>query len=153
MSAPTPARPTFIPAIVYKDRRAALKWLQDAFGFEVSGVLTDADDNIVHAEMSHADGVIMINTEWTSWTKSPASVGGGNTQRVYVQIERDIDAHCARARDAGATIVNEPADQFYGERTYLAVDFEGHYWTFSQTIKDVSVQDMEAASGFKFTSA
>ena len=71
------------------------------------------------------------------------------SKRVYVRIERDIDAHCARAREAGATIVNEPADQFFGERTYLAVDFEGHHWTFSQTIKDVSVEDMEAASGFK----
>ena len=40
MSAPIPARPTFIPAIVYKDRPAALKWLRDAFGFEVSELLT-----------------------------------------------------------------------------------------------------------------
>ena len=153
MSEPTALRPTFIPAIIYKNRPAALKWLHDAFGFEVSELLTDADDNIVHAEMRHADGVIMINAEWTTWTKSPMSVGGGNTQRVYVRVERDIDAHCARARQAGATIVNEPADQFFGERTYLAVDFEGHHWTFSQTIKDVSVEDMEAASGFKHKSA
>jgi uncharacterized glyoxalase superfamily protein PhnB len=143
MSAPIRARPTFIPAIVYKDRPAALEWLQRAFGFEVSELLTDADGNTMHAEMRHADGVIMINTEWTDLTKSPVSVGGGNTQRVYVRIERDIDAHCARARRAGATIVNEPADQFFGERTYLAVDFEGHYWTFAQPIKDVSVEDTE----------
>ena len=152
MATDAPARPAFIPALVYKDQRAALKWLQDAFGFDVSGVLTDADDNIVHAEMSHGDGVIMIGNEWADWAKSPVSVGGGNTQRVYVQIKRDIDAHCARARQAGATIVNEPADQFYGERTYMAVDYEGHHWSFSQTIKKVSVHDMEAASGFKFKS-
>lgn len=144
------ARPSFIPALVYRDNRAALKWLQTAFGFDASEVLTDSQGNIAHAEMRHGDGVVMIGNEWAEWTKSPASLGGKNTQRVHVRIERDIDGHCARARQAGATIVMEPADQFYGERTYIAADLEGHHWTFSQTVKHVSAEDMEKASGLKF---
>jgi hypothetical protein len=44
----------------------------------------------------------------------------------------------------------EPTDQFYGERTYAAVDPEGHYWTFSQTVRRVSEREMEEATGFKF---
>jgi uncharacterized glyoxalase superfamily protein PhnB len=146
----TPHRPSFISSLIYRDNRAALKWLQSAFGFEVSGVLTDASDNIVHAEMSHGDGIVMIGNEFTVWAKSPASVGGTNTQRVHVQIERGIDAHCEHARKAGATIAMEPADQFYGARSYMAVDLDGHHWTFSQTIKHVSTEEMEQASGFKF---
>ena len=43
MPAPTPRHPSFIPSLAYKDNRAALKWLEDAFGFEPSVVLTDAD--------------------------------------------------------------------------------------------------------------
>lgn len=143
-------RPSFIPALVYKDNRAALKWLQTAFGFDASEVLTDAEGNIAHAEMSFGDGVVMIGNEWADWTKSPASLGGKNTQRVHVRIERDIDGHCARARQAGAVIVKEPADQFYGERTYIAADLEGHHWTFSQPVKEVSAAEMEKASGLKF---
>ena len=73
----------------------------------------------------------------------PLSVGGKNTQRIHVRIERDIDAHCEHARAAGAKIVMEPADQFYGERTYIAEDLEGHHWTFSQPVKQVSRQEME----------
>jgi uncharacterized glyoxalase superfamily protein PhnB len=128
-------RPAFIPSIIYKDNRAALEWLQYAFGFEASEVLTGANGDIIHAEMSHGDGVIMIGSEYAEWTRSPASIGGKNTQRVHVRLGHGIDEHCARARQAGAKIATEPADQFYGDRTYMAVDHEGHHWTFSQPVK------------------
>jgi uncharacterized glyoxalase superfamily protein PhnB len=150
MASPTFPRPAFIPDIVYKDNRAALKWLQAAFGFEPNEILSDAEGNIVHAEMMHDDGVVMIGNEWADWTRSPVSVGGKNTQRVHVRIQRGIDEHCARARQAGATIVMEPADQFYGDRTYIAADPEGHHWTFAQTVRNVSLREMEEATGFKF---
>lgn len=150
MSVIEPRRPAFIPSVVYKDNRAALKWLQKAFGFEPSEVLTDAKDNIVHAEMSFGDGVIMIGTEYFAWTKSPLAIGGTNTARVHVRVDKDIDGHYARAVAAGAKIEMKPADQFYGDRTYMAADPEGHHWTFFQAIKDVSYADMEQATGFKF---
>src|SRR5258708_34658022 len=105
MATPAPPSPAFIPSIGYKDNRAALKWLQKAFGFEVSEVLTDARDNIVHAEMTHDDGIVMISNEFTDWVKSPESVGGKNTQRVHVRLAKGIDEHCTQARQAGATIL------------------------------------------------
>lgn len=145
-----PQRPAFIPSVTYKDNRAALKWLESAFGFEPSEVLTDAEGNIVHAEMTHDGGVVMIGSEWKDWTRSPAALGGKNTQRVHVHIARGIDEHCARARQAGATIIMEPADQFYGDRTYVATDLEGHYWSFWQPLRNVSNDEMEKATGFKF---
>jgi len=150
MTHPASPRPSFIPSLAYKDNRAALEWLQKAFGFELSEILTDAENNIVHAEMTYGDGVVMIGREWADWTRSPASLGGKNTQRVHVRIERAIDEHCARARQAGAKIVMEPADQFYGDRCYIATDLEGHYWTFSQAVREVPQAEMEKATGFKF---
>jgi uncharacterized glyoxalase superfamily protein PhnB len=141
-------RPAFIPSVIYKDNRTALKWLEKAFGFEISEVLIDANDNIVHAEMSHGDGIVMIGYEWADWTKSPASIGGANTQRIFVHLQSGIDEHCERARKAGATIAMGPADQFYGERSYMAVDPEGHHWTFSQTVKHATAADY-AQAGFK----
>ncbi len=149
MATPAPSRPAFIPALIYRDNRAALEWLEKAFGFEVSYLLTDSSGNIVHAQMSHGGGVIMIGSEFADWTRSPASVGGKNTQRIHVRIDRGIDEHCERARRAGATIVTPPADQFYGDRTYMAADFEGHHWSFAQPVRDVSAQDVERATGFK----
>lgn len=145
-----PRRPVFIPSIAYKDNRAALKWLQSAFGFEPSEVLTDAQGNIVHAEMSFGDGVVMIGGEWADWTRSPLSLGGKNSQRVHVQVQQGIDEHYRRSRQAGARIIVELADQFYGDRTYVAADLEGHYWTFAQPVRQVSRDEMERATGFKF---
>ena len=144
-----PQRPAFIPSVIYRDNRAALKWLQQAFGFEPSEVLTDSQDNIVHAEMTHEGGVVMVGSEFTSWAKSPASVGDCNTQRIHVRIDKDIDGHCARARAAGAQILLEPTDQFYGDRTYIAIDLEGHRWSFYQHIRQVSSSEMEQATGIK----
>lgn len=142
-------RPVFISSVVYKDRRAALEWLRDAFGFEVSHLLIDSKGDIAHAEMSHGDGVVMISNEWVDWTKSPASIGGKNTQRIHVKLESGIDEHCAHARKAGAKIVMEPQDQFYGDRTYVAQDPEGHHWTFAQTTRVVSWDKMGDAVGLR----
>jgi uncharacterized glyoxalase superfamily protein PhnB len=150
MSSPIPRRPAFISSVVYKDNRAALAWLQRAFGFDAAEVLVDAHDNILHAEMSHGDGVVMISSEFADWTRSPSSIGGTNTQRIHVRIEKGIDEHCERARQAGATIVMEPTDQFYGERSYVAIDLDGHRWTFSQPVRHVTSQEMEQATGFKY---
>jgi uncharacterized glyoxalase superfamily protein PhnB len=111
-------RPSFISSLAYKDNRSAMEWLQDAFGFEPSEVLTDSEGNVVHAQMTvhadmtHDDGVVVIGTEWADWTRSPAPLDRKNTQRVRVRIESGIDEHCARSRRAGAKIVKEPEDQF-----------------------------------------
>jgi uncharacterized glyoxalase superfamily protein PhnB len=135
-------RPTFISSVVYRDQRAAMAWLEKAFGFEISELLVDGNDKILHAEMTFGGGVIMIGSEWFDWTRSPADVGGKNTQRIHVRLDTDIDAHCERARAAGATIVGEPADQFYGDRTYGAMDLEGHRWSFAQPKREVSWEEM-----------
>ena len=142
---------SLISALCYADPRAALKWLEQAFGFEVFMLIEDAQDNVVHAEMRFGDGVVMIGSEWSAGHKSPKSVGGKNTQTVHVQINTDVDAHCARARAAGGQILMEPADQFFGARTYRCRDPEGHIWTVAQTISAVTREQAEAASGLKIT--
>jgi uncharacterized glyoxalase superfamily protein PhnB len=150
MGNPAFPRPALIASVVYKDNRAALNWLQSAFGFEPTEVLTDGNDAIVHAEMTHEDAVIMISNEFAAWAQSPNSAGGINTQRMHVRISKGIDEHCERARRAGAKITMEPADQFYGDRTYMAVDPEGHHWSFFQHIENVPLAEMEVTTGLKF---
>jgi uncharacterized glyoxalase superfamily protein PhnB len=101
-----------------------------------------------HYEMAlNGRGRIMVGGEWADFIRSPAGVGGVNTQTVHVQLEGDVDEHCARARAAGATIAAEPDDQFYGDRTYRAIDLEGHAWSFSMHVRDVTRAEAEAALG------
>jgi uncharacterized glyoxalase superfamily protein PhnB len=144
--------PTFTVAAFYRDPKAALGWLSRAFGFEITMAIegADADPRNSHYEMAiEGRGRIMIGGEWANWTRSPASVGGANTQSTHVHLTHDLDAHCERARSAGATIVAEPEDQFYGDRTYRAADHEGHVWTFSQHVRDVSRAEAEEAVGVR----
>lgn len=143
--------PGFRSALFYKDPKAALRWLEEAFGLELTMLLEDAEGNVAHSQMSFGDSYVMIGSEWDADHQSPRSVGGRNTQSVSIQIDTDVDAHCERARKAGAEILAAPATQFYGDRTYRCRDPEGHIWTVSQTVKAVSREEAEAASGLKIT--
>jgi uncharacterized glyoxalase superfamily protein PhnB len=134
--------------VFYKDPIAALGWLEAAFGFRRSMLITDAAGNLVHSEMRFADAYIIVDREWAEDIASPASLGGKNTQSVYLRLTHGLDEHCAQARAAGAEIAQEPADQLYGERTYRARDPEGHIWTFSQTVRQVSREEAETEGGW-----
>ena len=142
-------RPAFGSAVFYKDPFAALDWLEKAFGFARSMVITDKDGKLGHAEMKFGEGYIMVGSEWADFAASPSSVGGKNTQTIHLHLKDGIDAHCERARAAGAAIVREPTDQFYGDRSYMAKDPEGHVWSFAQTVRHVSREEAEKASGLK----
>jgi uncharacterized glyoxalase superfamily protein PhnB len=142
--------PTFTSSVLYQDPKAALAWLERAFGFEVTMAIEGPPEApaMCHYEMSAGGrGRIMIGGQWAEWTKSPKSLGGANTQAVHVMLEGDLDAHCARARAAGAQIIAEPEEQFYGDRMYRVADLEGHRWTFSVHVRDVSRKEAEAAIG------
>ncbi|MBX3312890.1 MAG: VOC family protein [Actinobacteria bacterium] len=142
--------PTFTAALTYQDPKAALDWLSKAFGFEVTMAIEGPDDDptMCHYEMAvEGRGRIMVGAEWSETMRSPASVGGANTQTTHVDLVGDVDGHCERARAAGATIVAEPSDQFYGDRTYRVLDHEGHAWTFSAHVRDVTRAEAEEAIG------
>ena len=151
-----PESPAVTPAVFYRDPMAALRWLEKAFGFETSMLVTDDDNNVAHAEMSFLGATIGVGGEWASpellgpaEMKSPLSLGGAGTQFIRVHLPDGLDAHFERARAAGAHITQEPADQFYGSRTYRALDPEGHVWNFDQPGPAVTIAEMEQASGLK----
>ncbi|MBL8553190.1 MAG: VOC family protein [Phenylobacterium sp.] len=152
-------RPAVVPCVFYKDPIAALKWLEQAFGFELTVLLTDAQGNVGHSEMSFLNSAISVGGEWAgpqlggAQMMAPASLGGAGTQFLRIALPEGLDAHCERARAAGARITAEPEDQFYGDRTYRAMDPEGHIWNFSQAVRVVSGEEMEQASGLKISTS
>ncbi len=125
--------PRVAPYVFYEDVAAALTWLGDAFGFRERLRMAGPDGRIRHAEMDVAtDGVILMGCPGPEY-RNPKHLGA-RTQTLYVRVE-GLDAHCARARAAAATIVEEPADQDYGDRRYGAEDPEGHRWYFAQPLR------------------
>lgn len=136
--------PTVIPMIAYEDGVAALEWLTEAFGFRERARQVGPDGRLSHGEMEAGDGVIMLATptpdyqgpkrhrltcaQARKWSAVPWIIDG-----VLVHVE-DLDAHYARAKAAGATILSEIEEGPPGRR-YRAEDLEGHRWFFFQRPK------------------
>lgn len=137
---PPESMPRITPYLHYEDVAAALDWLARAFGFRERMRLTHPNGAIAHAEMQRDDGVVMMGNPGPQY-RNPKRLGEV-TQTLYVYVD-DVSKHCAHARQAGAKIIEEPADQFYGDRRYAAEDPEGHVWYFAQHVRDVAPEDMK----------
>ena len=111
--------PSIVPYFSYADPHAAMDFLARAFGLEVVQSMDGEDGALVHAEMRHGAGVVMIGTG-----EAPRGSPG-----TYLVVE-DVDAHHARAAEAGAEIVYPPEATEFGTRRYRARDPEGHEWSF-----------------------
>ena len=135
--------PRITPYILYEDLESALDWLARAFGFKERLRIPGQDGKAAHAEMQLADGVVMMGHPGPDY-KSPKR-HGHVCQLIYVYVD-DIDRHFDHAKAAGAKILSELEDKYYGDRTCSAEDPEGHRWFFSQHIRDVDLDDMKAPS-------
>jgi uncharacterized glyoxalase superfamily protein PhnB len=122
------------PFLRYEDCPAAIRFLVRAFGFEEKLVVPGEDGTIAHAQLQvPTGGIVMLGSvrrdpDEKVHVHSPRTLGGASAG-IYIAID-DPDAHCARARAAGAEIFMPPTDQDYGSRDYGARDPEGNVWCF-----------------------
>jgi len=122
-----------IPFLRYHDSKAAIAFLEEGFGLK-SHLVVENEGVVVHAQVALGRGLVMLSDVASSdgadaLMTTPADAGKP-TGGVYVVIDEDVDAHAARAKAAGATIVRPPADQEYGGRDYTCLDPEGNIWSF-----------------------
>jgi uncharacterized glyoxalase superfamily protein PhnB len=148
MKAPPAGWPRLSASLFYDDAAKAIDWLCHAFGFEVQLKIEGGDGSIVHSQLVFGGGLVMVASAKggpdperpRTWRRSPQAIGGGNTQALMLFVD-DADAHCERARAAGAKIETEPkttdyGDDYWTDRSYEAVDVEGHHWWFVQRVSD-----------------
>jgi uncharacterized glyoxalase superfamily protein PhnB len=129
---------TVVPVLIYPDVRAAVAWLEAAFGF-AERVRIGEDHR---AQLSCGDGaVIVADVRHAQRPPRPGEV----THSVMVRVD-DARGHCEHARANGARIHMEPTDFEYGERQYSAEDLAGHHWTFSETLADVAPEEWGGTS-------
>jgi len=124
---------TVIPCLRYRDAPAAIDWLCRAFGFERQLVVPGEEGQIMHAQLSFGNGMLMLgsvtDTEYGRLMKQPEETGGAGTQSLYVVVN-SADALYTSAKAAGAEIVIELKDEDYGGRGFSCRDLEGHIWSF-----------------------
>jgi PhnB protein len=133
--------PTIAPYLLYEDVEGALDFLSSSFGFEEVLRYTGAEGYVSHAEMRRGDGILYMGDPGDSY-RSPRSLGGV-TVGIHVEVD-DVEALYERARAVGAEIIEEPADQPYGDRRFGAKDPEGHLWWFSQRVRELAPEDWGA---------
>ena len=99
-------RATVIPTMRYRAVNKALELLTETFGFDEHAVYRDEKGNVVHAELSFGNGMVMIgpvsDTPFSRFMRQPGEVGG-ITQSVYAIVD-DPDAHHARTTAAASMI-------------------------------------------------
>jgi uncharacterized glyoxalase superfamily protein PhnB len=134
--------PRISSSLIYENAGKAIDFLTKAFGFEVLMRVDGEGGRVVHSELVLGGGLIMVSDERSDhpWRKSPRHFDGANTQTLCIYID-DAEAHCERARAAGAKIASEPkttdyGDDYWTDRGYEAVDPEGHHWWFVQRLRD-----------------
>ena len=125
---------TVTPVLIYSDVRAAVAWLDSAFGFEERVRIGDAHRAQLRVG---TDGAVVVADVRSDQV---APTGGVVTHLLKVRVP-DVDAAFARARDFGARVLGEPTTYEYGERQSTLDDYAGHRWTLSQTVADAAPED------------
>lgn len=141
-----PDRPHLLPYITVADAARAIDFYRDVFGAVEIERLADPEGKVGHATLKLGDAQIMLSDEFPEWgAHGPATIGGSPVM-LHLYLE-DVDAIVARAVEAGAEIVEEVADQFYGDRGGKLVDPFGHRWWIATHIEDVSDEEMRRRAG------
>ncbi|HEY6836935.1 MAG TPA: hypothetical protein VI142_10880 [Gaiellaceae bacterium] len=113
----------------YARPAAAARWLADTFGFESPSPLPEGEDPLSDDRYGHP--WIELRAGNASLVIEPLAgqAADGDTYVPWVFVD-DLESHCARAREKGATIVQEV--ERTGFTSYVALDVEGRRWRFAQ---------------------
>lgn len=117
-------------SLAYDDARAAIAFLERAFGFTTRFVVPGPNDSVMHSELTLGTAVVMVSTSNPEKGQVSPRKASALAHTLCIRIE-DPDAHFARAQAAGATIFRPLRTEEYGARGYQARDPEGHGWYFS----------------------
>jgi uncharacterized glyoxalase superfamily protein PhnB len=118
------------PCLAFRDARAAMKFLIDAFGFEEGAAYARDDDPTIieHGEMRWPlGGGIMFGSAGKDDTPFGRRLPGNDA--VYVVCD-DPDGLFARATAVGAEVVRGLRDEDYGSRGFTVRDPDGNLWSF-----------------------
>ena len=125
---------TVTPVLVYPDVRAAVAWLEAAFGFEERVRIGDSHRAQLRVGV---DGAVVVADVGRDRV---APDGSGMTHLIKVRVP-DVDAAFARARDHGARVLEELTTWEYGERSGIVEDAGGHRWELTQSVRDVEPEE------------
>ncbi|HEY2387983.1 MAG TPA: VOC family protein [Candidatus Binatia bacterium] len=121
------------PYLIGPDVAGLVAFFTAAFGATETERVADRDGTVRHAEVRIGDSRVMMGEPSGDYAPMPVML------QLYVE---DVDAVYARAMGAGATSIEEPADQFYGDRRGGVRDPNGNQWWIATRKEDLSHEEI-----------
>lgn len=131
------------PILAVKDIRETVRFYNDVLGFETTFTMPGENGDLVHAAVRRGNVNLMFGPQGS---ERHHHVGDGVVLYFTLGDEDDIDAEFAHARRCGATIVQEPTDQFWGHRDWAIKDPDGYSLSVSKEIRKVNLDDLAAGA-------
>jgi PhnB protein len=125
---------TVTPYLVNRGAEQVIKFAENAFGARERSRLPGPKGTIGHAEIEIGGSIIMVADEDERNNAMPAMI------HLYME---DVDSVYQRALDAGATSIQEPKNQFYGDRNAGVQDSAGNKWYISTHVEEIPQDEME----------
>jgi PhnB protein len=133
---------TLAPYLAVDDAVQAIDYYKDAFGAKERVRMEAPGGAIGHAELEIGDSVVMLSDPFPQSSTKPPKELGGSSVSVFMYVE-DVDAVVKQAVDAGATVLMEVADQFWGDRFGTVQDPFGHSWSIATHVEDVAPEEID----------
>lgn len=121
---------------------AAIEFYGKAFGATEVFRLSEPAGRVGHAELKFGAFTVMLSDEYPEYGIQGPEAFGGTGSSIHLHVD-DVDAVTQQAVAAGAKLVMEPKDQFYGERAAKVLDPFGHEWLLGSQIEAVSPAEMQ----------
>ena len=132
---------TLTAYLAVDDARKAIDFYKQAFGASERVLMPAPDGKVGHAELQIGDSIVMLADPFPQSRATPPKELGGSSVTLFMYME-DVDAVVKQAADAGATVVSEPENMFWGDRSGTLTDPFGHQWMIATHVEDVSPEEM-----------
>ena len=128
------------------DIEKLVEFYSDVLGFDVTFTLPGEDGKLVHASVKRGDSLVMFGKLDESNPHNQGKLGTGVALYSTVADNEDIDAYFRRVKDAGATVIQEPTDQFWGNRDWIVTDPDGYLLWIGKEMRSVPAEEMREAA-------
>ncbi len=135
-----------VPVLVYQDVGKAIEWLCKTFGF-AERFRYGPENSPAGAQLAVGEGCVFLaaprvgqSPKWNDRAIFRAPRSDEVTHTICVHVA-DVDSLYQRVTRCGAHCFCTPETHPFGERQFTVEDLDGHRWTFTQSVADVSPED------------
>lgn len=120
----------------------AIAFYTTVFGAKERFRLAEPTGRIGHCELEIGNIVLMLSDEYPEYNIRGPQAPGATGCLIHLHVD-NADKMALKAIAAGAIMIREPTDAFYGERSCTIRDPFGHEWMLGHEIEQVAPAEMQ----------